>query len=248
MQAHGARAQWLYETTGPGSGLPVLTTLKDMVQSGDKVHSVRGVFSGSITYLLNAVERGTKLSDAVRAAAREGLTEPDPRDDLTGLDVCRKVVVLARELGLAIELDDVHVDSLLPPELDGWTPDGAAGAPPVGEQLADALVPYDDAMAAKIGALLDHEGARRSAVQLCSVDVQTGRASVSIVSLDPAVDRVATCEANENLVEITTERYSPRPMVLQGPGAGAQITASGLFADLLHLSRTLVEWNIPQIL
>jgi aspartokinase/homoserine dehydrogenase 1 len=87
----------------------------------------------------------------------------------------------------------------------------------------------------------------RLPVQLSEVDVEKGVATVKIVSL-PAMERVAQCQANENIVEITTQRYSPRPMVLQGYGAGADITASGLFADLLHLSRTLVEWNIPQII
>jgi len=239
-----ARAQWLYETTGPGSGLPVLTTLKDMMQSGDRVRKVRGVFSGTISFILNELQQGVPLSQALADAADEGLCEPDPRDDLKGVDVRRKVVVLARELGLRIELDDVPTDSLLPEGLSEWEPDTTEGAPSIVQQLVEALRPYDDEVAARVGAMAQDGHAP---VQLSEVDVDAGTASIKLTSL-LASERVAKCESNENIVEITTQRYSPRPMVLQGPGAGAEITASGLFADLLHLARTLVEWNIPQII
>mmetsp|Transcript_19002 Transcript_19002/g.48628 ORF Transcript_19002/g.48628 Transcript_19002/m.48628 type:complete len:985 (+) Transcript_19002:66-3020(+) len=239
-----ARAQWLYETTGPGSGLPVLTTLKDMTQSGDRVHKVRGVFSGSMSYILNEMAEGVPLSSAVLSAADMGLCEPDPREDLLGMDVRRKVVVLARELGLRLDVADVETDSLLPDALVSWKPDTTEGAPPVSSQLSEALRPYDDEVSARVKAMAkDGE----VAVQLSLVDVESGVASIKLIAV-PASDRCASCDANENIVEITTQRYSPRPMVLQGPGAGAEITASGLFADLLHLSRTLVEWNIPQII
>ena len=244
-----SRAQWYYETTGPGSGLPVLTTIKDMMQSGDTVYKVRGIFSGSISYMLNELVNGVPLSAAVIAAADLGLCEPDPRDDLLGLDVRRKLVVLARELGLRLQMEDVPCDSLLPKELDydHWQPDRSEGAPSIAQQLSKALRPYDEAVSARVRAMTSIRDGGRLPVQLSEVDVEKGVATVKIVSL-PAMERVAQCQANENIVEITTQRYSPRPMVLQGYGAGADITASGLFADLLHLSRTLVEWNIPQII
>ena len=244
-----ARAQWYYEATGPGSGLPVLSTLKDMMQSGDTVNNVRGIFSGTMSYVLNEVVHGVPLSAAVIAAADLGLCEPDPRDDLLGLDVRRKLVVLARELGLRLQMEDVPCDSLLPKELDydHWQPDRSEGAPSIAQQLSKALRPYDEAVSARVRAMTSIRDGGRLPVQLSEVDVEKGVATVKIVSL-PAMERVAQCQANENIVEITTQRYSPRPMVLQGYGAGADITASGLFADLLHLSRTLVEWNIPQII
>jgi len=238
-----SRAQWYYETTGPGSGLPVLTSLKDMMQSGDRVYRVSGIFSGSVSYILNAMRDGVPMSEALLAAAEAGLCEPDPRDDLNGVDVRRKVVVCARELGLSLELDDVACEKLTPPELEDWKPDLSEGAPSVAAQLAEAMKPYDEATAARLAALA---GDGHVCVQLSVVDVEEGKAYVSLAGVPPD-DRMARCLANENVVAIESRRYSASPLVLQGPGAGPQITASGLFADLLHLSRTLVEWNIPKI-
>uniref|UniRef100_A0A7S0L1V1 ACT domain-containing protein n=1 Tax=Coccolithus braarudii TaxID=221442 RepID=A0A7S0L1V1_9EUKA len=239
----GASAQWYYETTGPGSGLPVLSTLKDMMQSGDRVSKVQGVFSGTISYITNALADGVPLSEALQQAAALGLCEPDPRDDLAGLDVRRKVVVLARELGLRLELADVPCDSLIPEGLIDWAPDNSEGTISVAAQLAEALRPYDAEVSERF-AVARAEGLEL--VHLGTVDVSSGEASVHLTQL-PKDDPLARCVANENVVAITSQRYSPRPMLLQGPGAGAEITASGLFADLLHLSRTLVEWTIPKI-
>ena len=238
-QLSKTRAQWYYETTGPGSGMPVISTLKDMQQSGDTVYTVKGIFSGSVSFILNEVQQGSLFSDALQKACDDGLCEPDPRDDLLGTDVRRKVVVLARELGLPIELADVECDSLLPEGLASWVPDTSEGAPSVSAQLVEALKPYDVELRERLGGMaLDG----MVPVQLCEVDMEARSAKIKIEAL-PESDRIARCEANENIIEIATARYSPRSMVMQGPGAGAQITASGLFADLLHLSRTLVEWK-----
>jgi len=238
-QLSKTRAQWYYETTGPGSGMPVISTLKDMQQSGDTVYTVKGIFSGSVSFILNEVQQGSLFSDALQKACDDGLCEPDPRDDLLGTDVRRKVVVLARELGLPIELADVECDSLLPEGLASWVPDTAEGAPSVSAQLVEALKPYDAELRERLGGMAS-DG--MVPVQLCEVDMEARSAKIKIVA-QPESDRIARCEANENIIEIATARYSPRSMVMQGPGAGAQITASGLFADLLHLSRTLVEWK-----
>jgi aspartokinase/homoserine dehydrogenase 1 len=255
--AQRSAAQWYYETTGPGSGLPVLTTLKDMTQSGDTVHRVRGTFSGSMSYLLTELDKGVPLSKAVEGASAENLLEPDPREDLEGTDVRRKVVVLARELGQRLEMDDVVCESLLPDPLKDWEPDTSAGAAPLHAQFVEALKPYDEEVAARIKALAkpDHV-----VVQLSVVDLKDGANKAEV-----RLEAVPSCHADgvtsfaprprtssENIVEITTARYSPAAgsdsMILRGPGAGAATTASGLFADLLKLSRTLVEWNIPKII
>ena len=239
-----SRARWSHKSTGPGSGLPVLSVLKDMTQSGDIVKSVAGIFSGTNSYILNAMREGKTMSAALESAIADGLAEPDPRDDLNGYDVRRKVVVLARELGLEINLDDVQwEDTLLPAALADWTPDTAAGSPKLGLQLVEALKPYDDEISARVTALMA-DG--KTPVQLCAVDVEAGTATIALEQVD-SDSRLARCSANENIVEIYSRRYCDSPMVLQGPGAGAGITASGLFADLLHLSRTLVEWTIPII-
>ncbi|KAL3911567.1 MAG: hypothetical protein SGPRY_008645, partial [Prymnesium sp.] len=129
-------AQWYYETTGPGSGLPVISTLKDMIQSGDDLDRVEGIFSGTASYLVNS-------------ASELGLCEPDPRDDLTGLDVKRKLVVLARELGLPMEIDDVESDTLMPPELESWEPDTTAS---LLDQLCSALEPYESRISERVEA------------------------------------------------------------------------------------------------
>jgi len=243
LASRGSQAQWFYETTGPGSGLPVLSILQDMKQSGDSVFRVEGVFSGTISFLIYSVTKGVPLSLALEQAAALSLCEPDPRDDLTGLDVRQKVVVLARELGLRLSSEDVDCESLLPEALADWAPDESEGAPTIIEQLVEALRPYDGVLSKRIAEMRANG---MVAVHLGCVDVASGTASVKLTPL-PATSLLARCEDNENVVAITSQRYSPRPMVLQGPGAGAGITAQGLFADLLHLSRTLVEWSIPKI-
>jgi len=239
----GASAQWYYETTGPGSGLPVLCTLKDMVQSGDTVHKVEGIFSGTISYLTNAVAAGLPLSEALLQAHALGLCEPDPRDDLTGLDVRRKIVVLARELGLSLELADVITEQLMPVELSDWEPDTSDNAQPLIEQLSAALAAYDERLTACVTEAADNG---MKLVPLGSVDLSTGIASVTMTPL-PISSRLTRAEANDNIIAISSERYSPQPLIIQGPGAGCEITASGLFGDMLALSRTLVEWTIPKI-
>jgi len=235
-------AQWLYETTAPGSGLPVLNTLKDMMQSGDVVESVSGRFSGSMSFIFSELRDGVPLSKALAAAVEKGLCEPDPRDDLNGVDNARFLVVLGRELGLELEVSDVEIESLLPTELKDWTPDTADGAAPLAEQLCKALEPYDEATAARVSAMLA-EG--NLPVQLSTVNMETGKASVQAFAPIPKGDRIASVSGGDIIIEIASRRYSESPMVMQGPGAGLKITAAGLFADLLRLSRSLVDFNLP---
>merc|ERR1711871_1716728 len=121
-RAASTRSQWYYETTGPGSGMPVLNTLKLMRQSGDRVYKVQGIFSGTCNYLIKAVLDGTPLSEALLKAVDLGLCEPDPRDDLNGVDCARKVAVLARELGHMIETADIPCNPLMPEALRSWAP------------------------------------------------------------------------------------------------------------------------------
>jgi len=240
-----ARAQWFYETTGPGSGLPVLTTLKDMTQSGDRVYTVQGIFSGTVSYILNELRDGkTTFSAAVRDAVEMGLCEPDPRDDLNGEDVARKVLVVARELGLELEMENVECDTLMPAALATWQPDTSDGAPPLASQLCDALEPYDAEVAQRVAAMMADGNVP---VQLAKVDVRDGTASVKAFVPYAKDERMARCAGNEVIVEIESRRYSAAPMVLTGPGSGIEITSSGLFSDVLRLSRTLIEWNIPKI-
>jgi len=221
----------------------VIGTLVDLKTSSHDILTVEGVLSGTLAFVLGAVAGGAKtLSAAVVEAKALGYTEPDPRDDLNGADVRRKVVVRAREMGLDLKLDDVSWDgALLPAALESWVPDTSDGAPTVAAQLLEELEPYDDEIASRVRGMCA-DG--MVPVQLSVVDAQTGSASIKLARVD-ADARVARCSANENIVEISSRRYDRSPMVLQGPGAGAGITASGLFADVLKLSRTLVDWNVP---
>jgi aspartokinase/homoserine dehydrogenase 1 len=234
-------AQWYYETTGPGSGLPVLSTLKDMVQSGDVIQRVEGVFSGTLSYLTNQMGEGVALSEALLKAANLGYMEPDPRDDLCAMDVRRKIVVLARELGLRIELDDVSCESFLPAELDSWEPQVGAEAPPLVEQLAAVLKPHDGAMHDRLAALTGpNVNSAVKIVPVCRVDVYAGTAEFKMEAL-PQSNALTRCVSNDNIIAILSNRYSPQPLIIQGPGAGAAVTASGLYADLLQLTRTLED-------
>ena len=136
-------------------------------------------------------------------------------------------------------MDDIQIEeTLLPAALARWSPSGTA---PVAEQLIEAIKPYDAEISERIAAL-SADG--MTPVQLSVVDIAAGTATIGLTAVDTE-SRTARCSANENIVEIESKRYSASPMVLQGPGAGAQITASGLFADVLALSRTLVDWTIP---
>jgi aspartokinase/homoserine dehydrogenase 1 len=234
--------QWLYETTAPGSGLPLLATLKDMTQSGDVVNEVTGRFSASISFIFGELRQGVPLSKALAAAVEKGLCEPDPRDDLNGVDNVRTLVVLGRELGIELEVGDVECESLLPAELKDWAPDTSDGAPALVDQLCKELEPYDERTAERVAAILA-DGLVPT--QLSTLDVRTGKASVEAFAAVPQDDRVALCRGGEIIVEIFSRRYDDIPMVLQGPGAGLKITAAGVFADLLRLSRSLVEFAVP---
>jgi bifunctional aspartokinase / homoserine dehydrogenase 1 len=227
LRDHGrARGRhWLYEAT-VGAGLPVITTLRDMVQTGDRVERIEGVLSGTLSYVFNRFDGTTPFSEVVRDARAKGYTEPDPRDDLSGVDVARKLVILAREMGVEIELGDVEVESLVPA-------DAADAKSP--EDFLDQLRASDDAMADRVRA------ARASGHTLRYVGVvdASGKARVS---LSPYADRHAFSRLAEtdNIFAFTTARYpASRPLIVQGPGAGPAVTAGGVFADILRLASWL---------
>lgn len=239
-----ANAQWFYECTGPGSGLPVLSTLRDMQQSGDTIRRVDGTFSGTLSYIMSETSRGVPFSTAVRVAYERGFTEVDPIEDLSGLDVAKKMVILSRETAGIDDLesvDDVQCESLLPAELEGWAPD-AAGAP-LAEQLEAALKPYDAAFAERVAA------AQADGMELAYVGVLDKETGIAELKLErrPRDDPLARSQGCNNVIAIYSERYGRHPFVIQGPAAGPMLKANGLFTDLLRLSRTLAEWNIPKI-
>jgi aspartokinase/homoserine dehydrogenase 1 len=219
-------SRFMYEAT-VGAGLPVVGPLQTLRRAGDEVEKVEGIFSGTLSYIFNTWKPGMLYSSVVEDARQKGFTEPDPRDDLGGTDVQRKVTILARELGLKFELDDVPVESLVPESLRSWEP-------PAGEQLGEAfvkeLVKYDEEMKALIEKA---EAANEILRFVGSIDIKAGTASVKLGRF-PKDHPFASTQFADNIVTYNTKWYSPRPLVIQGPGAGAEVTAAGVFGNVME--------------
>ena len=213
----------LYETN-VGAGLPVIETLRDLIATGDEVLSVEGIFSGTLAYLFNALDASSDFSQVVRQARDAGYTEPDPREDLSGMDVARKLLILARELKLRMDLADVEVESLAPEELSEATV----------EEFLDGLGRYDGDMRGR----LEKAGEEGCVLRYVGRLNSEGRASVRLESL-PEDHLFARLDLTSNMFLFRTARYSDSPLVVQGPGAGPEVTAAGIFADLLRLARML---------
>jgi len=226
--ARAGGSRFLYETT-VGAGLPILSTLQDLLRTGDVVHKVEGIFSGTLSFLFNDGGR-RPFSAVVREASELGFTEPDPREDLNGVDVQRKVAILARECGVHLELSDIPVESLVPKDLESWSPSEAERAEGLAISFVRKLEPYDEVMAQRMaeaeskGEVLRYVGV---------IDVANGTAMVQLRAV-PKSHPFAGTQHADNIVTFATARYTPRPLVVQGPGAGAAVTAAGAFADILR--------------
>jgi aspartokinase/homoserine dehydrogenase 1 len=216
--------RFLYETT-VGAALPIIGTVRDLRETGDEVRSIDGIFSGTLAYLFNVFDGSKPFSTIVREARDAGYTEPDPRDDLSGLDVARKLIILGREMGMRLELKDVHIESLVPAGLDSGDAD----------EFLRGLSSHDAAMnerwrkADAAGQVLRYVG---------RLDRQRGTATVQLESL-PRSHPFANINLTDNIVRFASARYSENPLVVQGPGAGRAVTAAGVFADLLRLATYL---------
>lgn len=213
------KRHFLYETN-VCAGLPVIKTLQDLVATGDQVHSIEGVFSGTLSYLFNELSQGKLFSSVLLAAYDQGLTEPDPRDDLSGMDVARKCVCLARELGFKVSLEQVEIEPLLPPELMVGT---------LTEFLAKTKE-MDGLYIPRVQRVLEQG---KKLVYCGRIDV-AGHLKLSLEVVSQA-SPFFNLKGTDNMVIFRTDRYSDHPLVVQGPGAGAEVTAAGVFADLLRL-------------
>ncbi len=216
-------AHFLYETT-VGAGLPIIETLRDLARTGDEIVSIEGIFSGTLAYLFNVYDGSKPFSAIVREARDAGFTEPDPRDDLSGMDVARKVIILGREIGMELELEDLQVESLVPATLTGVSID----------EFLDRLPEYDDQMQARWQAAVAEGKVLRYVGRLNRDD----GAQVSLQTLD-SDHPFARINLTDNVLRYQTARYSDNPLVVQGPGAGPDVTAAGVFADLLRLATYL---------
>ena len=218
---------WHYETT-VGAGLPVIETLKNLVATGDVVERIDGSLSGTLGFLSQEVMAGTPLSVAVRTARDRGYTEPHPRDDLSGLDVARKALILARELGLQLELRDVAVEPFV---------DASLLAEEDPERFLRSLVSHDSAFSAQVQRLVAAGRTLRYLVQI--VPGAEGRkvrvGPVAVEAGHPAVP----LRGAEALVAFTTARYRDYPLIVRGAGAGGDVTAAGVLADVLRLTQNV---------
>ncbi|HEX9365923.1 MAG TPA: bifunctional aspartate kinase/homoserine dehydrogenase I [Vicinamibacterales bacterium] len=214
------RSHYLYEAT-VGAGLPIIQTLRDLRETGDRVQRIEGVLSGTLSYLFNVWDGIQPFSTLVREAKAQGFTEPDPRDDLSGTDVARKLIILAREMGLDLELGDVQLEGLVPESLQsGGADEFLARVPEVDEAMRDRFL-----SARARGRVLRYVG---------RLDADTRRATVGLVELEPS-HLFANISLTDNVVSFTTSRYDRNPLVVRGPGAGPAVTAGGVFADLLRV-------------
>ncbi|BDU18000.1 bifunctional aspartate kinase/homoserine dehydrogenase I [Lysobacter auxotrophicus] len=223
-----------YEAT-VGAGLPVMLTLRNLLDTGDELHGIDGMLSGTLAWLFNRFDGSVPFSQLVREAQALGYTEPDPRDDLSGLDVARKLVILAREAGRALSLEDVDVENLVPPALRDVDR----------EEFLARLSEMDEPMLAR-----QRDAARegRSLRHLAQLD-RDGLARVGVVAL-PAEHACCHTRLTDNLVQFRTRRYSDNPLVVQGPGAGPDVTAAGVFGDVLAIAQSLgaaASWSSPAI-
>ena len=210
-------ARW--ETT-VGAGLPVIATLNRMVSSGDEIERIAGSFSGTLGYLMTGLEEGRSYSETVAEAYRLGYTEPDPRDDLGGVDVARKALILARGIGWRMEMEQVEIRSLYPERMAGLSVDSFLAELPSLDEEYGARV----ASAAAEGKVLRYAATLSEGA--CSV-------GPTAVAKDSPLGRLT---GTDNLVELYSRWYNPNPLVIQGRGAGVEATAAGVLSDIVELA------------
>jgi homoserine dehydrogenase len=217
MQEAGSRLR--YEAT-VGAGLPVIRTLRALQDTGDVVHNVAGCLSGTLGFLAHRLEQGQPFSASVREALALGYTEPDPRQDLSGMDVARKALIMARTMGQELELCDVEVEPLFPVEMASLSL----------SEFLEALERLDDECARRVSA-----ARARGQVLRYAASVGSDGCRVGLQEAGPD-DPMASLRGPDNLVRFRTERYDSNPLVIVGPGAGPECTAGGVLADILDLA------------
>ncbi|MGL4631491.1 MAG: bifunctional aspartate kinase/homoserine dehydrogenase I [Leadbetterella sp.] len=215
--------KFLYETN-VGAGLPLINTLQAMINSGDKIIKIEAVLSGTLSYIFNTFKPGISFLDVVKEAKEKGYTEPDPRDDLSGTDVARKILILARECGYQLNIEDVKIHPLLSEK--------ATIAPSI-DAFFEVLNQENEIYAQKA-----ENAHKQEKVLRFIAGLNDGKAEIGLREVGRE-HPFFSLSGSENIVSFTTERYLHNPLVVKGPGAGAEVTAMGVFGDLISLSSYL---------
>ena len=216
-RAHGV--DYFYETN-VGAGLPIVRTLKDLMISGDRILSIEAILSGTISYIFNNYKGDVTFHDVVKQAQEKGYTEPDPRDDLKGTDFMRKMLILARDAGYQLEAEDVQIESMLPPScIHAQSVEEFYRELKVGNAFFENL----KKQAEESGKVLRY-----------IAKLENGKVTINLQMVDDSHPFFAL-SGSDNIISFTTDRYKERPMVVKGPGAGAEVTAAGVFADIVNV-------------
>ncbi|KAG2634191.1 hypothetical protein PVAP13_2NG221500 [Panicum virgatum] len=225
LDQRASYTHYFYEAT-VGAGLPIISTLRGLLETGDKILHIEGIFSGTLSYIFNNFEGTRTFSDVVAEAKEAGYTEPDPRDDLSGTDVARKVIILARESGLTLELSDIPVKSLVPEALASCSS---------ADEFMQKLPSFDEDWAKQrseaeaAGEVLRYVGVVDAVNQKGQVELRRYKRDHPFAQLS----------GSDNIIAFTTSRYKEQPLIVRGPGAGAEVTAGGVFCDILRLASSL---------
>ncbi|MCL4170957.1 UNVERIFIED_CONTAM: hypothetical protein GTU68_041810 [Idotea baltica] len=223
--AKAKNARFKYETN-VGAGLPIISTLHDLLHSGDQIQKIEAVLSGSLSYIFNNFDGSRPFYEVVQEAKDKGLTEPDPRVDLGLKDVARKALILSRDIGKTIELGDIDIKALLPDE--------CMQAPTV-DAFFDTLIKNND----YFNKLLNDAKAEGKVLRiLATITSDSTLVSVKTVGTD---NPFYALSGSDNMIVFTTDRYNDTPLVVKGPGAGAEVTAAGVFAELIAEANELSE-------
>ncbi len=212
---------FLFETN-VGAGLPVIDTLSNLIASGDQIIKIEAILSGSLNYIFNNFKTNDSFHKIVGEAMKKGLTEPDPRIDLSGIDVARKILILARESGVEIELNDVKINSFLPKEVD---------------KISDTNLFLESLKKHKahFNSYLESAKSNKSSLKY-TARLNQGKAEVGLKEIHPGHD-FYNIEGSDNIILFYTARYKNNPLIIKGAGAGAEVTASGIFGDIIRIGK-----------
>ena len=212
---------YLFETN-VGAGLPIIDTLNNLIASGDQIIKIQAVLSGSLNFVFNNFKKGSSFHDVVLQAQKEGYTEPDPKIDLSGVDVARKILILARESGMNIELEEIENESFLP-EACLSTKDN--------KSFFDSLIKHS----MHFDKMLEDANNKNSKMKYVA-QLENGKAKVGIQLVKEGHD-FYNLEGSDNIILFYTNRYNKQPLIVKGAGAGADVTASGIFADIIRIGK-----------